>query len=95
MSQITGKTLEEVKGMYPDALLLDIREPKEFADGKTATVFENRPMGQVFVDSADDKLPKHTPIKVLCRSGGRANITARELKDEYDIESIGGVKDLA
>jgi rhodanese-related sulfurtransferase len=89
------KTPKDIKTEYPDALLLDIREPNEYADGKTSPEFENRPMGQVLVDAAQDDLPKDKTILVMCRTGGRAGITARQLSAEYDIHSLGGVKDLS
>ncbi|MEO5928939.1 MAG: rhodanese-like domain-containing protein [Candidatus Kapaibacterium sp.] len=55
---------------HPDAILLDVREPWEFAlaslDGSTLI-----PLGQL-ADRAEDELPMGTPIVAYCHHGIRS-----------------------
>lgn len=77
-----------------DIELLDVREKEEFAESSKIAGARNVPMGQVFVDASQGKLPKGKKIVAMCKLGGRCEIVARELaKKGYDIEHLeGGVE---
>lgn len=74
--------------------LLDVREAEEFKASPKIEGAKNIPMGQVFIDAAQGKLPKDKKIVTICKTGGRCEIVARELKQKgYDIEHLeGGVE---
>jgi len=72
-------------------LLLDIREAEELLGDETIEGAINMPMGKVFTEAAKSNLPKDKQIVVFCRTGGRAAIVERELKEEgYMVEGLEG-----
>jgi rhodanese-related sulfurtransferase len=72
-----------------DVMMLDVREPDEFAAGDAIEGSQNMPMGKVFREAAS--LPKDKKIVAICKSGGRCDIVARELSEKgYDIEALEG-----
>ncbi|MEA5055033.1 MAG: molybdopterin-synthase adenylyltransferase MoeB [Propionicimonas sp.] len=58
-----------------DVLLLDVREPAEFAESHLAGSL-NVPLGAVL---AGAEIPADRPVLVICRSGARADIAAAAL----------------
>lgn len=71
--------------------LLDVREADEFAAGDAIEGSENMPMGKVFVEAKKGNLPKDQKIITICKTGGRCEIVARELRGQgYDIEHLEG-----
>ncbi|PIR74072.1 MAG: hypothetical protein COU35_04490 [Candidatus Magasanikbacteria bacterium CG10_big_fil_rev_8_21_14_0_10_47_10] len=77
-----------------DIDLIDVREATEFTAGSKIPGSRNIPMGQIFLDAGAGKFPKDKKIVVLCKSGARCDIVARELTAKgYNIESLeGGVE---
>jgi rhodanese-related sulfurtransferase len=77
-----------------DILLLDVREKDEYEMGDKIEGAQNMPMGRVFVEAQKGTLPKDKKIVAICKTGGRCEIVARELKQKgYDIEHLeGGVE---
>ena len=77
-------------------MLLDIREAEELLKAKTIEGAVNMPMGKVFTEAINDNLLKDKQIIVFCRTGGRAAIVARELRERgYLIDGLeGGLVDL-
>lgn len=75
--------------------ILDVREPAEFAQASTKIPnSKNVPMGQVFVEASQGKLPKDKNIVAVCKVGGRCEIVARELsKKGYQIDYLEGGAD--
>ena len=74
-----------------DTLLLDIREADELTDDNQIEGTVHMPMGKVFCEAAQNKLPKDKTIVVFCRSGMRAAVVARELtKSGYMIDGLEG-----
>jgi len=75
-----------------DVLLLDVREHDEYeASADKIEGAQNVPMGEVFTEAAKGNLPKDKKIITVCKSGGRCEIVARELKAKgYDIEYLEG-----
>lgn len=72
-------------------LLLDVREKEEFEEGGAIENARNVPMGKVFVQAGQGKLPKDQKIVTICKKGGRCEIVARELREKgYDIEHLEG-----
>ncbi len=83
--------LKEKMAAREGMMLLDVREPDEVADGGMMPGAVNIPMGKVFVEAGKGALPKDTPIVTICRSGVRAEIVARELKERgYDVDFLEG-----
>lgn len=76
MSEIRCVTHEELKRLGPDAVLVDVREPGEFA-GERLPGSVNVPLS-VFATEAS-RLPKGKPLVVLCRSGRRSEDAAKIL----------------
>jgi len=72
-------------------LLLDIREADELAEDATIEGAVNMPMGKVFTEVIKGNLEKDKQIVVFCRTGGRAAIVERELRERgYEIDGLEG-----
>ena len=71
-----------------DAVLLDVREADELADGRIAGS-THIPLGQLparFVE-----LDRTRPVITVCRSGGRSSQAAQFLADQgYDVADLDG-----
>lgn len=90
------ETLTQLQAENADILLLDIREAEELDSVPTAEGATHMPMGKVFTEASKDNLPKDKHIIVFCRTGGRASVVERELRERgYHIDSIeGGIEAL-
>lgn len=86
--------LKALQSAGEDVMLVDVCEGAECAMGPSIDGAVNIPMGQMFVDAAQGKLPKDKKIVAICKSGYRCKIVADELRAKgYDIEYLeGGVK---
>jgi rhodanese-related sulfurtransferase len=75
--------------------LIDVREKDEYEQGDKIEGAENIPMGKVFVEATQGTLPKDQHIVTICKTGGRCEIVARELKNKgYTIEHLeGGIEE--
>jgi rhodanese-related sulfurtransferase len=75
--------------------LIDVREKDEYEQGDKIEGAENIPMGKVFVEATKGALPKDQHIVTICKTGGRCEIVARELKNKgYIIEHLeGGIEE--
>ena len=64
----------------PDnAILIDVRSPKEFSAGSVANAI-NIPVNQIFLVSQHPALVnKSTPIVVFCATGMRSSLARRQL----------------
>lgn len=72
-------------------MLLDVREKDEYDEGDKMENAEHMPMGKVFVEAMKGNLPKDKKIITVCKTGGRCEIVARELKNKgFDIEHLEG-----
>jgi rhodanese-related sulfurtransferase len=71
----------------PNRIVLDVREPHEYAAGHVAgsTLL---PLGQVAAQAG--QLPKDAPIYVICRSGNRS-VTASETLVELGFQDVRNV----
>ncbi|MFA5750511.1 MAG: rhodanese-like domain-containing protein [Candidatus Shapirobacteria bacterium] len=84
-------TLKEKIASDEPIRIIDVREKEEFDQGDTIPGAENMPMGKVFVEAIHGNLPKDQKIITVCKTGGRCEIVARELKQKgYDIEHLEG-----
>lgn len=72
----------------PNRIVLDVREPYEYASGHVAgsTLL---PLGQLSTQSS--YLPKDAPIYVICRSGNRS-VTASETLVKLGYKDVRNVK---
>jgi rhodanese-related sulfurtransferase len=78
-----------------EVLMVDVREADEYAaSDKHLEGAQNMPMGKVFVEAAQGHLPKDKKIVTICKTGGRCEIVAKELREKgYDIDFLeGGVE---
>lgn len=75
--------------------ILDVREKEEYEQGDKIEGSENMPMGKVFVEASKGNLPKDEKIITVCKTGGRCEIVARELKKKgYNIDYLeGGIEE--
>ena len=64
---------------HADALVLDVREQSEWADGHIAKA-KHIPLGQLKNKLADLEKHKGKPIIAVCRSGNRSNTACGVLK---------------
>ena len=76
IKSISVEELKALQGSGTPFLLLDVREPSEFAAGAIAGAV-NIPMGQV--ESRLAELPKDREIVVMCHSGRRSAIVTEHL----------------
>ena len=70
------------------ALLLDVREPDEWAAGHAPGAM-HLPLGEL--GARVDELPKDRPIVAVCRVGGRSGKAAEALVNAgYDVVNLAG-----
>lgn len=70
------------------ALLLDVREPDEWAAGH-APGAKHVPLGEL--NARVDELPKDRPIVAICRVGGRSGKATEALvASGYDVVNLDG-----
>ena len=75
----------------PNVLILDIREAEELWEDSTIPGTQHMPMGKVFTEAIKGNLPKDVQIIVFCRTGGRAGVVERELRERgYLIDGLEG-----
>ena len=85
------ETFKEIIETDNSILLLDIREPEELLIEETIPGAKNVPMGKVFTEAIKGNLPKDVQIIVFCRTGGRAGVVERELRERgYLIDGLEG-----
>ncbi len=76
-----------------NAIVLDVREPKEWALG---TIPDSVTISHSDIVARMDDLEKGTPILCVCKTGGRSSNVARFLAfNGYEVANLeGGVKGL-
>ncbi|MBI2038210.1 MAG: rhodanese-like domain-containing protein [Candidatus Magasanikbacteria bacterium] len=88
------KHLKDKLASGEDVMIIDVREHDEYEKGEKMDEATNIPMGQMFIEASQGKLPKDKKIITVCKSGTRCEIVARELKAKgYDIEHLEGGMD--
>lgn len=74
-----------------DTLLIDIREAEELEHSERLAGTQHIPMGKMFTEAVKGNLSNDIKMVVFCRTGVRAEIVARELRERgYDIEGLEG-----
>jgi rhodanese-related sulfurtransferase len=82
MASVDVKQAAELQGDDEGALIVDVREPNEFAQGRVAGAVLV-PLGQL--GSRYTELPRDRKLLMLCRSGGRsANATRFLISQGFD-----------
>ena len=79
----------------PGAVLLDVRDRSEYAEGHIAGA-RSLPFDTVSAQTAAVLIPtKETPVLVYCLTGYHAAIEQRELSDlgYTDVHDFGGIED--
>lgn len=85
------ETLIQLRKSNADILLLDIREAEELEGTAGIDGATHMPMGKVFTEAVKGSLPKDKHIIVFCRTGGRASVVERELRERgYQIDGLEG-----
>jgi hydroxyacylglutathione hydrolase len=69
-------SVEDVAGRSPDTLLLDVREPEEFAHGHVPGAVN---LPQSDLASRLDEVPRDRPVQVICQGGYRSLRSAQFL----------------
>jgi rhodanese-related sulfurtransferase len=69
--------LEALEALPPEALVLDVREPEEYAHGHVPGAIN---LPQAELATRLDELPRDRPLYVLCQSGSRSLRSAQFLK---------------
>lgn len=88
---MTVKELKKLLERGEKVHLLDVREADEYRNADSVPGSTNVPMGKVFVQAHKGELPKDQKIVAICKTGGRCEIVARELKAKgYDIDHLEG-----
>ena len=85
MKTISPIELQKILAEKPDAVLLDVRTPVEFAEVHVPQA-KNIPLDELKPDSLS--LDKNQPVYLLCRSGQRATKAAEKLAKENFIQPI-------
>ena len=67
--EVREATLDEVRGLPPDAALVDVREPEEFAGGHVPGALN---MPQADLATRLGELPRDHPVLVICQGGFRS-----------------------
>ncbi|HEX5503282.1 MAG TPA: MBL fold metallo-hydrolase, partial [Thermomicrobiales bacterium] len=82
-------TIADVADRAPDTLVLDVREPEEYASGHVPGA-ANLPQAELATRL--DELPRDRPIQVICQTGRRSMRSAQFLKQRgYDaVVNVGG-----
>jgi rhodanese-related sulfurtransferase len=86
-------TAEATRLINDDALVLDVREDKEWSEGHIPNA-KHIPLGQLSGRLAELDKYKGKPIVVNCRSGNRSNTACRSLKKagfEHAHNLAGGI----
>ena len=81
----------ELYHTMPNAVLLDVRTPQEYAQGR---IPGSRNVALQNLNSIPDKIANHdTPIFTYCQSGARSGQAASALKSMgyTDVRNIGGI----
>ena len=81
----------------PDAPVLDVRTPGEFAEGHLQGARNVDVMGTGFADAVDRLgLDRNTPVYVYCRSGNRSGNAVKILRGRgySGAVNVGGLGDL-
>lgn len=87
---MTAAELRKQLDVGASLYLIDVREDAEFAGGSIPGAV-HIPVGSVFAALSNGSLPTDKKIITICRSGARAELVARELRNRgYDIESLEG-----
>lgn len=79
--QLTKQEFEQKLKETKNAVLLDLRTPKEYAAGHIKGLKNIDFFGKGFYDQLL-KYPKDTPLFIYCESGGRSGQTFERLKNE-------------
>ena len=79
--------IDALEGRASDVLLLDVREPEEYAHGHVPGALN---LPQADLATRLDELPRECPIYVICQSGYRALRAAQFLK-QSGIEHVANV----
>lgn len=89
-----AKELKQELHEGKEVMIVDVREHDEYEKGEKMQEAQNIPMGQMFIEATQGRLPKDKKIITVCKSGTRCEIVARELKEKgYDIEHLEGGMD--
>ena len=92
--QITAQEAVDMMHSDPDALILDVRTPEEFASGHIPNAI-NIPLDTIGSEPIPQLPKKDQVILVYCRSGNRSKTASQKLAEQgyTQIFEFGGIKD--
>ena len=83
---VSAERFKEKMAAYPNAQLIDVRTPEEFANGHIEGAKNINVLDKSF-ETDVAKLDKKTPVLVYCQSGGRSGRAAKKLQ-EMEFQTI-------
>lgn len=94
MGSLTG--VDHSAALPPDAVLVDVRSPAEFASGHVQGAL-HMPLVRLSHDIGQVAPDKGTPVIVYCQSGARSASARRQMMDMgyQNVINGGGVRALA
>lgn len=88
---ITVVELKNILQEDKNIQLLDVRTPKECANGTIENAVEINVTADGFIEQAVSKLDTSKPVYVYCRSGGRSRIASNILVEKgYKVYNVKG-----
>ena len=88
MPDVPQLEVEEVERRSPEAVVLDVREPQEYAHGHVPGALN---LPQAELASRMNEVPRDRPVLVICQSGYRALRSAQFLR-QMGFEHVANVK---
>src|SRR5262249_25508913 len=87
--EVREVTLDELRGRPPDAVVVDGREPEEFASGHVPGALN---LPQADLATRLDEVPRDRPVFVICQGGFRSLRAAQFLSQSgfSDVTSVKG-----
>lgn len=77
--------------MHMSPLVIDVREPEEFASGHYEHAINIPPSELMAGENRLKEVAKDTPIILYCRSGSRSNVAIQILKDQGFTNLTNGI----
>ena len=91
VESVSAKELKEIILRDSTVQLLDVRLPKEQAQGVILDAKRVNLLSESFVEESVDVLNKEQPVYVYCGSGVRSKVASKLLMDEgYEVYNVKG-----
>ncbi len=92
VQKVSPKVFKNLMGKHNDALLLDVRTPREVEKGAIEGAENLNFHSSDFKERLLEKVDPNRRVLVYCASGGRSGKTAEILKNEGDVQQVYDLK---